>query len=232
MVHLQKLRHLRRTYARPSVRPLCGLTTSGPTLGICQVRAQQDRQGCVVAASWLMPGQQRHDHIARDNRNALCCQHSHINLLMPGTQRHDFITAVNQTRCSPPPSHAGTTVSVALCTGWLLTVANTGDSAVVLDTGCSLLELTLSHRIQSNMDEQARLKAAGQQLAPLGFHLQGPAKPGEPGVGPMRLWPGGLCVSRSIGDLDAGAEVVPVPHIRQVGVYWCVTLLLLNKKQQ
>ncbi|KAF5831437.1 hypothetical protein DUNSADRAFT_13145 [Dunaliella salina] len=44
----------------------------------------------------------------------------------------------------------------------------------------------------------------------------GPAKPGEPGVGPLRIWPGGLCVARSIGDLDAGPEIVPVPHIRQV----------------
>lgn len=42
------------------------------------------------------------------------------------------------------------------------------------------------------------------------------ASAGEQGVGPMRLWPGGLCVSRSVGDLDAGAEVMPVPHIRQV----------------
>ncbi|GFH28620.1 PPM-type phosphatase domain-containing protein [Haematococcus lacustris] len=128
---------------------------------------------------------------------------------------------------------AGTTVSVALCIGWLLTVANTGDSAIVLDTGCSILELTRSHRIQSNLDEQTRLKAAGQQLAPLGFHLQvgqdqaqgrgtqqqpagNQAKPGEPGVGPIRLWPGGLCVSRAVGDLDAGPEVVPIPHIRQI----------------
>ncbi|KAJ9519451.1 hypothetical protein QJQ45_023188 [Haematococcus lacustris] len=111
---------------------------------------------------------------------------------------------------------AGTTVTVVLCTGWLLTVANTGDSAAVLDTGCSLLELTHSHRIHTNHEEQARLKSAGQQLAQLGYHLQGPAKPGDPGVGPLRLWPGGLCVSRSLGDLDAGPEVLPIPHIRQV----------------
>lgn len=111
---------------------------------------------------------------------------------------------------------AGTTVTVILSTGWLLTVANTGDSAAVLDTGISMLELIKSHRIQSNLEEQTRLKGAGQYLAPLGFHLQGPAKPGEQGVGPLRLWPGGLCVSRSVGDLDAGAEVVPVPHIRQI----------------
>lgn len=35
-----------------------------------------------------------------------------------------------------------------LVTGALLTAANIGDSAAVLDTGCSMLELTDSHRIQ------------------------------------------------------------------------------------
>ncbi len=243
---------------------------------------------------------------------------------------------------------AGTTVTVALTTGWLLTVANAGDSGCVLDTGSSMLEMICSHRIHTSAREQARLKEARQYVASLGFHLQvwvggcgygwvwvwvcarvcvfvcvfarvcvfmfvhacpclcvcacvcnvclsvrlcmcacarvcscvhvcacacwvrdlsvlamiilclsarctipprasvayvgarpplppphsrvphmvcsarhvrcpqGPAKPGEPGVGPLRIWPGGLCVARSVGDLDAGPEIVPVPHIRQV----------------
>jgi hypothetical protein len=70
--------------------------------------------------------------------------------------------------------------------------------------------------VQVNKAEQARLREAGAQLAPVGFHLQGPAKPQEMGVGPLRMWPGGLCVSRSIGDLDAGPLIVPLPHVRQV----------------
>lgn len=111
---------------------------------------------------------------------------------------------------------AGTTVSAVIVVGYLLTTANVGDSSAVLDTGCSILELTGSHRIHNNVEEQARLRAAGCQLAPLGFHLQGPARPNELGVGPLRLWPGGLCVSRSVGDLDAGPEVMPLPNIRQV----------------
>ncbi|KAG2449516.1 hypothetical protein HYH02_005659 [Chlamydomonas schloesseri] len=111
---------------------------------------------------------------------------------------------------------SGTTVTATIVIGYLLTVANIGDSSAVLDTGCSILELTGSHRIQSNPEEQTRLRGAGCTLAPLGFHLQGPARQGELGVGPLRLWPGGLCVSRSVGDLDAGPEVVPLPHIRQV----------------
>ena len=52
---------------------------------------------------------------------------------------------------SAPPSplhHSGTTVTIVLVTGALLTAANIGDSAAVLDTGCSMLELTDSHRIQ------------------------------------------------------------------------------------
>ena len=44
-------------------------------------------------------------------------------------------------------NNAGTTVSVVLVTGPLVTVANIGDSSAVLDTGFSMLELTTSHRI-------------------------------------------------------------------------------------
>ncbi|KAG1670124.1 hypothetical protein FOA52_013700 [Chlamydomonas sp. UWO 241] len=111
---------------------------------------------------------------------------------------------------------AGTTVTLCLVIGELITVANLGDSAGVVDTGCSMLEMTDSHRIQSHESERVRLKAQGCTIAALGFHLQGPAKPGEPGVGPLRIWPGGLCVSRSIGDLDAGPHILAMPHIKQV----------------
>ncbi|KAI8463185.1 MAG: phosphatase 2C-like domain-containing protein [Monoraphidium minutum] len=134
---------------------------------------------------------------------------------------------------------SGTTMTLTIVSGWLITVANVGDSSAVLDTGDDASEITLSHRIQArgpapqraraparprpsapakliSPSEQARLKEGGGTLAPLGFHLQGPAKPKEMGVGPLRLWPGGLCVSRSIGDLDTGPMVVPLPHVRQM----------------
>ena len=108
-------------------------------------------------------------------------------------------------------------MTAVLITGPLVTVANIGDSSAVLDTGCSMLELTTSHRIDASAQEQARLREAGCTVASMGFHLQGPATAGEPGVGPLRVWPGGLCVARSIGDADAGPEIIPIPSIKQVG---------------
>lgn len=38
-------------------------------------------------------------------------------------------------------------------------------------------------------------------------------------IGPLRCWPGGLCLSRSIGDIDVGEFIVPVPHVKQVKVH-------------
>ncbi|KAF8376706.1 hypothetical protein HHK36_031623 [Tetracentron sinense] len=35
-------------------------------------------------------------------------------------------------------------------------------------------------------------------------------------IGPVRCWPGGLCLSRSIGDMDVGEFIVPIPHVKQV----------------
>lgn len=35
------------------------------------------------------------------------------------------------------------------------------------------------------------------------------------GVGPLRIWPGGLCLSRAIGDFDVGDSVIPFPHVMQ-----------------
>ena len=37
-------------------------------------------------------------------------------------------------------------------------------------------------------------------------------------VGPLRCWPGGLCLSRSIGDMDVGEFIVPIPYVKQINV--------------
>lgn len=38
-------------------------------------------------------------------------------------------------------------------------------------------------------------------------------------IGPLRCWPGGLCLSRSIGDMDVGEYIIPVPYVKQVKVW-------------
>ncbi|KAF6139133.1 hypothetical protein GIB67_009976 [Kingdonia uniflora] len=35
-------------------------------------------------------------------------------------------------------------------------------------------------------------------------------------IGRLRCWPRGLCLSRSIGDMDVGEFIVPVPYVKQV----------------
>lgn len=37
-------------------------------------------------------------------------------------------------------------------------------------------------------------------------------------IGPLRVWPGGLCLSRSIGDMDLGDYIVAVPDVKQIKV--------------
>ena len=45
----------------------------------------------------------------------------------------------------------------------------------------------------------------------------GPASgPTAQGWGPLRVWPGGLCLSRAVGDFDVGPVVLAIPHIMQV----------------
>lgn len=107
-------------------------------------------------------------------------------------------------------------MSVALVCGWLLTVANVGDSEVFLDTARGTTEMSCCHKIDDNVSEQKRLQLAGVRVDTLGRRKCGPPAPGEKGVGPKRVWPGGVAMSRSLGDLDCGPHVLPVPHIRQL----------------
>ena len=50
-----------------------------------------------------------------------------------------------------PDAVAGTTFTMAVLFGSLLTVANVGDSKAFLDTGSELVEMTTSHRIEDNV---------------------------------------------------------------------------------
>lgn len=109
---------------------------------------------------------------------------------------------------------SGTTATLAVVTGWTVTVAGVGDSRCILDTvGGGVIELTIDHRFEDSPEEQRRVLKEGGVLSRLKT-FEGIE------VGPLRSWPGGVCVSRSIGDVDCGPLITPLPHVKQVRVPW------------
>ena len=81
-----------------------------------------------------------------------------------------------------------------------------------------IAQVSGNHRLDSNKAERARAQAAGAEVA--SNVLEG--KP----VGPLRVWPGGLAMSRSLGDypvratqgLNAGlSRVLPNQPARTAG---------------
>lgn len=113
---------------------------------------------------------------------------------------------------------AGCTVTIVLQTGWLVTCANLGDSRAVVDNGESVVQMTEDHRVATNQSERRRVEGNGASIAPVCASGMGPAKDVNNGVGPLRIWPGGVCLSRGIGDFDVGSVIVPWPHVTQVRV--------------
>ncbi|CAL8166268.1 unnamed protein product [Prunus armeniaca] len=105
---------------------------------------------------------------------------------------------------------SGTTVTFVVIDGWTVTVASVGDSRCILDTQGGVVSLlTVDHRLEENEEERARVTASGGEVGRLNVF-------GGSEVGPLRCWPGGLCLSRSIGDTDVGEFIVPIPHVKQV----------------
>ncbi|KAL8171797.1 hypothetical protein V2J09_023601 [Rumex salicifolius] len=105
---------------------------------------------------------------------------------------------------------SGTTVTFVVVDGWTVTVASVGDSRCILDTQGGVVSLlTVDHRLEENIEERERVTASGGEVGRLNVY-------GGSEVGPLRCWPGGLCLSRSIGDTDVGEYIVPVPHVKQV----------------
>uniref|UniRef100_A0A7N0TFK2 protein-serine/threonine phosphatase n=1 Tax=Kalanchoe fedtschenkoi TaxID=63787 RepID=A0A7N0TFK2_KALFE len=105
---------------------------------------------------------------------------------------------------------SGTTVTFVVIDGWTITVASVGDSRCILDTQGGVVSLlTVDHRLEENVEERERVTASGGEVGRLNVF-------GGNEVGPLRCWPGGLCLSRSIGDTDVGEFIVPIPHVKQV----------------
>lgn len=122
----------------------------------------------------------------------------------------------------------GCTATVALTCGWTLTVANVGDSEGLLDIGSKEpIQVTTSHKIDTNKDEQTRLERCGKEVRPLSEELFRPARSHEQGIGPLRVWPCGLAVSRAIGDHDCGQEVLASPATIQIKVPFAGARLIM-----
>ncbi|KAL4422638.1 hypothetical protein ABPG75_008835 [Micractinium tetrahymenae] len=117
----------------------------------------------------------------------------------------------------------GCTATVVLQVDRLVTVASVGNSRCILDTGAagpaSWLQLSRDHVLAADALERQRLAGAGCHLAPLSLDGRGPAPTPSSGDGVLRLWPGGLTQSRSLGDFNLRAgehALLPLPHIKQV----------------
>ncbi|CAA7388934.1 unnamed protein product [Spirodela intermedia] len=105
---------------------------------------------------------------------------------------------------------SGTTVTLVVVDGWTVTVASVGDSRCILESQGGVVSLlTVDHRLEENVEERERVTASGGEVGRLNLC-------GGQEVGPLRCWPGGLCLSRSIGDTDVGEFIVPIPHVKQV----------------
>ncbi|XP_011023736.1 PREDICTED: probable protein phosphatase 2C 5 isoform X1 [Populus euphratica] len=105
---------------------------------------------------------------------------------------------------------SGTTVTFVVIDEWTVTVASVGDSRCILDSQGGVVSLlTVDHRLEENVEERERVTASGGEVGRLNVF-------GGNEVGPLRCWPGGLCLSRSIGDTDVGEFIVPIPHVKQV----------------
>lgn len=105
---------------------------------------------------------------------------------------------------------SGTTVTFVIIDEWFVTVASVGDSRCILESADgSVYYLSADHRFDSNPEEVERVTSCGSKVGKLDIF-------GGPQMGPLRCWPGGLCLSRSIGDLDIGEYIIAVPHVKQV----------------
>ncbi|CAG9461413.1 unnamed protein product [Pedinophyceae sp. YPF-701] len=119
-------------------------------------------------------------------------------------------------------TESGCTVTVVVVVGYVVTVANAGDSTCLLDTRAGIEQLSTDHRIEDNFVEQKRLLQAGGFLARLDAAAMGPCfdeptQDGQfPGFGPLRVWPGGLALSRAFGDFDVGEFILCQPYVQQV----------------
>ncbi|KAA3476079.1 putative protein phosphatase 2C 5 [Gossypium australe] len=131
-----------------------------------------------------------------------------LSAIPQGINREEWLQALPRALVAGETS--GTTVTFVVIDGWTITVASVGDSRCILDSQGGVVSLlTVDHRLEENAEERERVTASGGEVGRLNVF-------GGNEVGPLRCWPGGLCLSRSIGDTDVGEFIVPIPHVKQV----------------
>ncbi|KAK3278009.1 hypothetical protein CYMTET_14019, partial [Cymbomonas tetramitiformis] len=124
---------------------------------------------------------------------------------LPAALRYAFLATEKEFNARTRIS--GTTATVVVVCGWEAVVANVGDSLAFFDTGKEVVRVSGNHRLDDNKVEVARCEAAGNEIGQAVFD-------GIPD-GPLRVWPGGLMMARTIGDLEAGAVVTADPEVKQ-----------------
>lgn len=93
---------------------------------------------------------------------------------------------------------SGTTATVSFICGADVVTANVGDSLAFVDCGSEVHQLSGNHRIDENAAERKRLEAAGGDIASSEVD-------GHP-CGPLRIWPGGLAMSRYLADAKVSPQ--------------------------
>ncbi|KAL5581746.1 hypothetical protein UlMin_014188 [Ulmus minor] len=108
---------------------------------------------------------------------------------------------------------SGTIATFVIIEGWVITVASVGASCCILEAAKrGIYYLSTDHRLDCNEEDRLRITISWGEVG----HLN-TGSGAE--IGPLRCWPGGLCLSRSIGDRDVGEYIVPVPYVKQVKSY-------------
>ncbi|KAI3467059.1 hypothetical protein Pfo_023722 [Paulownia fortunei] len=121
---------------------------------------------------------------------------------------------------------SGTTATFIIVDGWTVTVASVGDSRCILDAqGGGVSVLTVDHRLEENAEERERVTASGGEVGRLSIY----GGTEVTSLSELLMYPRftfagwsstllarGLCLSRSIGDMDVGEFIVPIPYVKQV----------------
>eukprot|EP01026_Neomeris_dumetosa_P017291 TRINITY_DN1661_c0_g1_i5.p1 TRINITY_DN1661_c0_g1~~TRINITY_DN1661_c0_g1_i5.p1 ORF type:complete len:848 (-),score=189.38 TRINITY_DN1661_c0_g1_i5:382-2925(-) len=116
--------------------------------------------------------------------------------------------------CKEKCEKSGTTATLLVMVGWQLVVASVGDSYCYVDNGKAVKLVSSNHRVEDNQEERQAVLERGGEIAKEADEDNKP-------VGPLRVWPGGIQMSRSLGDLQSAAVISPLPDIKVVTIPPC-----------